>query len=53
MSTYGRQAVTMDQLGMNGMWLRNILVVRIHTMQKAICTGHVLKYGVCDSSRFK
>jgi len=43
----GRQAATTDQSGMAGMLSRSVYVARIHTMQKALCTGLVLKYGVC------
>ena len=42
----GRQVVTMGQSGMAGMLSRSIYAARIHTMQKAICIGLVLKYGV-------
>jgi putative transposase len=44
----GRQAVFTGLLGMDGMLSVNTLKHRIHIMQKALCTGLVLKYGVCD-----
>jgi len=39
----GRQAVTMGLSGMAGMSWRNILMVKMYTMQKAICIGLVIK----------
>lgn len=44
----GRQAVSMDRLGMVGKLSVSILEHKIHIMQKTLATGLELKSGVCD-----